>query len=537
MPRAVILSPEGSLVLATARFIREHRDKILREWEALVASEPRKVTLSGAILRDSVPELLNELADWLEGSEGPGGARMRAAAVAHAAQRLEHALELSQLIHEVRLLRVTILRLLLAAESEQQGHEHTSGMGDRVVDLARLNTGLDFAITDAVEYFVAVREQRLLELANREAKLARESDQRKSDFLAVLSHELRNPLAPIHNALHILDRAAPGSDQGQRARDVIHRQIVHLSRLVDDLLDTTRIARGKVKLHRERFDLRDVVRGTSDDHRAIFEQRGVALRLELPAGPVWIDGDPTRVSQVLSNLLQNAAKFTRAAGSVSVAIHASEGRAALRVRDDGAGMEQGVLERVFEPFVQGPQGFARQPGGLGLGLALVKGLVELHGGSVAAHSGGAGTGSEFVVNLPLAPPPSAAPSARSSPSAPPRLVLIIEDNVDAAETLAEVLALDGHHPRVAHDGTSGVALALELKPDVVLCDIGLPDIDGYEVARTLRSNGALPRTRLVALSGYAQPEDRQRARSAGFDAHLPKPPPLSELNAILADGG
>ncbi len=522
------------MTLSTAHFIREHRDEIMRDWEALVAREPREVILSGAILRDSLPQLLDELADWLEGSDAVGGARMRAAAVAHAAARLDQAFQVSQLIHEVRLLRVTLLRLLLAAESRQQEREGGLGVEDRVIELARLNTGLDYAITDAVEHFVAERERRLLDAANREAKLERESSQRKSEFLAVLSHELRNPLAPVHNALHVLDRAAPGSEQAQHARDVIHRQLAHLTRLVDDLLDSTRISRGKIELQRERFDLRDVVRGTSDDHRAIFERRGLALRLEIPAGPVWIDGDPTRMSQVLGNLLQNAAKFTPAGGSVSVAIHARNGRAALHVRDEGAGMEPAVLERVFEPFVQGPQGSARQTGGLGLGLALVKGLVELHGGSVSAHSGGPGSGSEFVVDLPLADPPSARPPAHGSPRAPPRLVLIIEDNVDAAETLAQALAIEGHHPRIAHDGRSGIALALELKPDVVLCDLGLPDIDGYEVARALRSNGNLPRTRLVALSGYAQPEDRQRAKSAGFDAHLPKPAPMSELNDILA---
>jgi signal transduction histidine kinase len=417
-------------VTVTPRFIREHREEIMREWEALVAREPRTVTLSNGILRNSLPEFLEELAEWLEGGNAPGGARMRAASVAHAADRLEHSFQLSELIHEMRLLRVTILRLLLVAEGDLQRREGIAGAPDRVTELARLNTGIDYAVTDAVEYYVAVRERRLLELAsreaelaresalaNREAELARESDQRKSDFLAVLSHELRNPLAPIHNALHILDRAPPGGEQARRARDVIERQVAHLTRLVDDLLDTTRISRGKIVLHRERFDLREVVRSTIDDHRALFEERGLALRLEVPAGPVWIDGDPTRMSQVLSNLLQNAAKFTRPAGSVSVAIHTSEGRAALHVRDDGAGMEQAVLERAFEPFVQGPQGSARQAGGLGLGLALVKGLVELHEGSVSAHSDGAGAGSEFVVNLPLASPP---PKPRAATARPAR---------------------------------------------------------------------------------------------------------------------
>lgn len=519
--------------LAASTFIREHREEILREWEALVAREPRKVMLSGAFLRNSVPELLDELADWLEGTDEPGGPRMRAAAIAHAAERLTQALDLTELIHEVRLLRLTILRLLLEAEGAEQGSNGRNGMAERVPELARLNIGLDFAMTDAVEHFVEMREQRLIE-TNQAAELARESDQRKSQFLAVLSHELRNPLGAIHNALHILDRAASGSDQAQRARDVVHRQFAHLTRLVDDLLDSSRISRGKIELQRKRFDLREVVRDTCDDHRSLFAQRALTLRLEVPAGPVWIDGDATRISQILGNLLQNAAKFTRAAGSVSVAIHTSERRASLHVRDDGAGMDRAVLERAFEPFVQGPQGFARTGGGLGLGLALVKGLVELHGGSVSAHSAGAGTGSEFVVDLPLVPPPPDTPlQARSSPGAS-RLVLIIEDNVDAATTLAELLALDGHRPHIAHDGRSGIALALELKPDIVLCDIGLPDVDGYEVARTLRANGALEKTRLVALSGYAQAEDQQRSSNAGFDAHLPKPPSLAALKDLLA---
>jgi signal transduction histidine kinase len=343
----------ASVPLETPRFIREYREKILREWEALVVREAPKVTLSSAVLRDNLPELLEELAEWLEGSDAPGGDRMRAAAVAHAAERLEHSFELSQLIDEVRLLRITILRLLLQEEANEQRREGARGMGGRVTELARLNAGLDYVITDAVEYFVAVRERRLIEMTNREAELARESDQRKSDFLAVLSHELRNPLTPIQNALHIVDRTTPGSEQARQARDVIRRQLEHLTCLADDLLESTRISRGKAQLHRERFDLRDVVRGTSDDHRVMFEQRGVVLRVEVPAGPVWIDGDQTRIAQVLSNLLQNSMKFTRTGGSVSVAIHPSDHRAALHVRDDAAGMDQALLERAFEPFVQG----------------------------------------------------------------------------------------------------------------------------------------------------------------------------------------
>jgi len=352
----------------------------VREWEALVEREPRVIKLADAVLRNHVPELLEELAEWMART-GPPGTRMRAAAIAHAAHRVDQAFQLTQLIHEVRLLRMTILRLLLAAEAAEQVQAGTQGMADRVTELARLNAGLDFVITDAVEYFVNERERRLAEMAKREADLWRESDQRKSDFLAVLSHELRNPLAPIRNGLYILDRAQPGSDQASRAMDVIHRQTEHLTRLVDDLLDATRISRGKIQLHRERFDLRDVVRRTCDDLRSVFEQRELDLRLDVPAGPIW-----------------------------------NEGQASLRVRDNGVGLEASAVERIFEPFVQLGQDWARKEGGLGLGLALVKGLASLHGGSVSARSSGLGRGSEFVVELPLAlPPPRGQPLRASLP--------------------------------------------------------------------------------------------------------------------------
>ena len=465
------------MTLVTHTFLRTSRDEIVREWEALVEREPRVVRLADAVLRNHVPALLDELAEWMEGSDGPGEARMRAAAVAHASHRLDQAFQVTQLIQEVRLLRMTILRLLLAAETAEQEGKGTAGMRDRVTELARLNAGLDYAIADAVEYFVNERERRLLEMSKREAELAREADlareaareaeraheaeRRKSEFLAVLSHELRNPLAPIRNGLYILARAQPGSDQASRARDVIHRQTEHLTRLVDDLLNVTRISRGKIELHLERFDLREAVRRTCDDHRSVFEQREIDLRLDVPAGPVWIDADPTRISEVVSNLLHNAAKFTGAKGNVNVVVDSKEGRAVLCVRDDGVGMEQSLVEHAFEPFVQVKQDQARKEGGLGLGLALVKGLASLHGGSVSARSGGLGLGSEFVVELPLASGPcgNTVPDGRGSRTAAPRLVLIIEDNLDAAQTLAQVLAFAGHGTRIAHDGRSGIALA------------------------------------------------------------------------------
>jgi signal transduction histidine kinase/ActR/RegA family two-component response regulator len=511
-------------------FLRDQRDAIVRAWEASVEEEPRVISLAGSLLRNHIPELLDELADWMELDISPGTARMRVASTVHAADRLEHKFEIAQLIHEVRLLRTTILRLVLAEESSERIEHGTIGMADRVVELARLNAGLDFAVADAVEYFATERERRLAEVTSREISRVQEQNRRQSDFLAVLSHELRNPLAPILNSLHILTHAEANTEQFGHATNVIQRQTQHLTRLVDDLLDITRISHGKIPLHPERFDLRDVVRTTCDDHRSLVEQRDLTLRLEVPGGPVWIDGDRTRIAQVTSNLLQNAVKFTARGGILNVAIAVHEQRASLRVKDSGIGLEPDLLETLFEPFIQGVP--ARQKGGLGLGLALVKGLVTLHKGTVSARSGGAGCGSEFIVELPLAPATPHAP--RETPTASPsRLVVLIEDSADNADTLARVLELNGHRVQLARDGKSGLALAVELQPDVVLCDIGLPDIDGYEVARELRMTSRLVATRLVALSGYAQPEDRQRSQEAGFDAHLVKPVVFAELNEIL----
>jgi len=365
----------------------------------------------------------------------------------------------------------------------------------------------------------------------------RDADRRKNEFLGVLSHELRNPLAPIRNSIYLLERAAPDSPPAARAREVIRRQTEHLSRLVDDLLDVTRISSGKIELERARLDLCELVRAACDDHRSLFVRDTVELRLDLPAEPAWVDGDATRLSQVIGNLLQNAAKFTPAGGQVVVGVRAAEGRSEVFVRDTGVGMEPDQVERMFEPFAQAERSLARTKGGLGLGLALAKGLVELHGGTVRAHSEGLGRGAEFRVSLPGA----AGPAADASPGPPAdggegRLVLVVEDNVDAGQSLVDLLEMEGHRVVLTRDGRSGIAMARSIRPDVVLCDLGLPDVDGFEVARTLRRDEALRATRLVALSGYARVEDRRGARDAGFDVHLPKPPPLDALRAVLAGG-
>jgi PAS domain S-box-containing protein len=386
---------------------------------------------------------------------------------------------------------------------------------------------------EAVAFVLDISERKRAEQALRDA------DRRKDEFLAILSHELRNPLAPIRNAVHLLARAPAGGEQAARARHILERQTTHLTRIVDDLLDVTRIASGKVELRRARIDLREVVQKTADDVRSIFDEARLPLRVDQPASAVWVDADATRIAQVVANLLQNAGKFTPSGGEVTVAVLAAGDRAEVRVSDTGIGIEPGEVQHMFEPFAQADRSLARAQGGLGLGLALARGLVELHGGAMAARSEGLGRGAEFTMSLPLAEP-AAAPRAgdAAETGAGALSVLVVEDNEDAAQSLADVLELRGYRVWVAHDGRSGIARARELRPDVVLCDIGLPDVDGYEVARVLSADDALRGTRLVALSGYAQPEDRARARTAGFAAHLAKPPRLEQLEeAFGAPGG
>jgi PAS domain S-box-containing protein len=380
------------------------------------------------------------------------------------------------------------------------------------------------------------KEQALRESEQRHRHLAealQDADRRKDEFLAVLSHELRNPLAPIRNSVYILEHADPTGEQAARARSVIHRQTDHLTRLVDDLLDVTRIARGKIALRRSRVDLREVVSRAADDFRLLLSERGIAFQAVLPREQVWVDADATRVTQVIGNLLHNASKFTRRGGEVALSLAVGDRDAQIRVRDTGAGIDPALLPRVFDAFVQGERTLARTEGGLGLGLALVKGITELHGGSVAVRSEGAGNGSEFEVRLPLRPPAAAqdASRVRVRRAGEARRVLVVDDNVDAANTLAEVVEMLGHAAEIAYDGPSAIAKARENPPDVVLCDIGLPDMSGYEVAQALRREGG--QMQLFAVTGYAQPEDVKSAVDAGFDGHVAKPVDAAEIERLL----
>jgi PAS domain S-box-containing protein len=371
------------------------------------------------------------------------------------------------------------------------------------------------------------------------AEALAESDRNKNHFLAVLSHELRNPLAPITNSLYILDHAVPGGEQARRAQAVIARQVGQLARLVDDLLDATRISRNKLTLQRQPLDLNQLVRRTLDDHGPQFEKNEVHIEFSPAPNPMLVNGDENRLAQIVGNLLQNAAKFTGPGGRTRVFVSAdSESkRAVVRVADTGVGMAPEMLARLFQPFAQADATLDRSQGGLGLGLALVKALVELHEGTITAHSAGLGQGAEFVVRLPLVPEEVAtdAPAhARTLASSGRRRVLIIEDNIDAADSLREALEFGGHEVEVAYNGPAGIARARKYKPEVVFCDIGLPGMDGFDVARAFRADSALRGAYLVALSGYAQPEDVLRASQAGFDQHLAKSPSLERLEQALA---
>ena len=364
----------------------------------------------------------------------------------------------------------------------------------------------------------------------------READRRKTEFLAMLSHELRNPLAPITNSLYVLEHVAPGGDQARRAQEVIGRQVDQLVRMVDDLLEITRITRGKVQLRPQRLELNDLVRRTIEDHRQLFDTAGVRLVSDPAPQDVFINADKNRIAQVVANLLSNAVKFTPCGGRVAVTVDAdsSSGWASVRFADTGTGIPQEFLPRLFEPFTQADRSLDRRGGGLGLGLALVKGLVEQHGGTIVASSEGPGCGSEFTVRLPLAPnEPARERSDRGARGAARRRVLVIDDNIDAADSLRVLLDLEGHSVEVAYDGPEGIAKALDFRPELVLCDIGLPEMDGFAVARALRAEKALETACLVALSGYALPEDLARAAAAGFVRHLAKPPSVEKLREVL----
>jgi len=366
----------------------------------------------------------------------------------------------------------------------------------------------------------------------------RQSSNRKDEFLCMLAHELRNPLAPLRNAVHLLYLRGNDPAVVARVRDMMDRQITHLGRLVEDLVDVSRITRGTINLNRERTDLARLARLTTEDQREIFQNSGITIETRLPEIPVWVHGDRTRLTQVLENLLENARKFTQTGGRIEIEVVADLSRqeAVMQVRDTGIGVDPALLPQIFEPFTQADRSLDRKRGGLGLGLALVKRLVELHDGTVSAHSAGNEKGAEFTVRLPLQDEPMALSESRPSPASTTRhvRVLVVEDNRDSAESLRMMLATQGYEVALAYTGIEGVEAARRVRPDVVICDVGLPGMDGYAVAQAIRMNPGTAKARLIAVTGYGQNDDRVRALASGFDKHLVKPADPQVLLGLLA---
>ena len=396
---------------------------------------------------------------------------------------------------------------------------------------------------------IALDNARLYSSLQREIVRSREAEEslqdanrRKDEFLAMLSHELRNPLAPIRNAVEVIRRLAPPDPKLTMARDVVDRQVTLLARLVEELLDVSRISQGKIALKKEPVDLARIVAHSVETARPLIDTRNQTLTVSVPAAPVWLSADFARLSQVVANLLNNASKYTGERGRIELTASADEGEARIVVRDNGAGIEPQLLGRVFDLFVQGDRALDRGQGGLGIGLTLVKRLVELHQGSVEAASDGPGRGATFTVTLPcisVVEPqqrPAPAINSKSSSEVYGRRVLVVDDNIDAAESTAAFLRLEGHEVKAVHDGLQALSSLKVFDPHVVVLDIGLPGLDGYAVARQLRERGDTSHVLLIALTGYGQKEDRQRAADAGFDYHYVKPADPREIQAAIERG-
>ena len=390
------------------------------------------------------------------------------------------------------------------------------------------------ALLSTVRAALRGRERQYLTRAHlRERELA---DQRKDEFLATLAHELRNPLAPIRNSVSFL-RLSNGALPAPQLWEMMERQVAHMVRLVDDLMEVSRITRGKIELRKARVELTAVLAAAMETSRPLIEAANHALDVDLPDEPLALEADAMRLAQVFSNLLNNAAKYTDAGGRIRIAARREDGQAVISIVDNGVGMSAESLASVFDMFVQARLSDQREQGGLGIGLTIARSLVEMHEGTISAHSDGAGTGTRLVVRLPLASAVAVEAAARA-PAAPPvaaslTRVLVVDDNVDAADSLGAVLQMLGAEVRVVHDGEAALASFSSYRPAVVFLDIGMPVMDGYEVARRMRRCKEARDAKIIALTGWGQERDRENSRAAGFDHHLIKPADLGSLRAVL----
>jgi signal transduction histidine kinase len=435
----------------------------------------------------------------------------------------------------------------LAQANAQLAQANTTLQAEKTRELETLNCILQHANTELAAANRSLQSE-VTERARVELAL-KEADRHKDEFLAMLAHELRNPLAPIHNAVQLMRRKPAADPLVARSREIIERQLAHLTRLVDDLLDVSRITRGKINLAKEVIDLPTLVARAVETAQPLIEEHGHELTVEIPSDTVAVLGDPTRLTQALANVLSNAAKYTDPGGRITISARPDGPEIEVRVRDTGIGIPAELLPLIFNLFTQLDHSAGRAQSGLGIGLALVRRLIEMHGGSVTAHSNGPGQGSEFVIRLPLhtmdaresnrkphsnSQPPveQSMPDADGIPAQ--RRILVADDNNDALESLATLLQLGGHEVYTAANGELALEYAERHRPEVALLDIGMPMLDGYEVARRIRAQPWGARITLVALTGWGQDSDRRHSREAGFDSHLVKPLDLEMLTDLLA---
>jgi signal transduction histidine kinase len=426
-------------------------------------------------------------------------------------------------------------------QNERREHERRLAEERQRWEMDRLRAEAEREKRNA-EVLARKNEELARTVAERERAEAalRDADRRKDEFLAMLAHELRNPLAPVLNALHVLRLHGPLAPELDQARAMAERQVRNMARLIDDLLDVSRITRGKIQLRKQPVELGPALARAAEASRPLLHERGHQLEVSGPPEPVWLDADPTRLEQILTNLLSNAAKYTEPGGKIWLTAAADGDGVVLSVRDTGIGIPPDKLESIFEMFMQVERSLdSPAQWGLGIGLALVRSLVGLHGGRVSAHSEGPGRGSEFVVRLPRLrqavverPPPEPAAAVNGGRAL---RVLVVDDNKDAANSLALLLNLKGHQVSLAHDGPAALEAARTARPEVIILDIALPGMDGYEVARRLRAEEGDRHPLLVAMTGYGQEEDRRRSRLAGFNHHLVKPVDFQELQNLFAE--
>lgn len=474
------------------------------------------------VLLDHLPSFLTELGRGLQQEGDPYGTPHCLPAVIHGEQRWQAGWSLWELVRDYQILRIVVLDYL----------DEILDRSLRMREVLAIGLALDESIAASVTRYVRFCDDH----ARQQTAALREADRHKNEFLAMLAHELRNPLAPISNSIDILRVSNPDPAATRQLMDIMDRQVSQMSRLVDDLLDMSRIALGKLTLQGQRLDLKVVLTQAVQSVTPSAEARSHALSVSLLDGPLWVEGDPGRLLQVFVNLLNNAVKYTPPNGQISVTANREGSQAVVSIKDNGIGIAHEMIEHIFDLFTQIDLGADRDggSGGLGIGLSLVRRLVELHKGNITAFSSGRDQGSEFVVSLPLlatAIQPAVPPTTPVSVSG--RRILVIEDNADARNSLSLLLKLVGHQVLVAENGQRGIEIGCAERPDVALIDIGLPDMPGYEVARKLHQTLG-ERTFLVALTGFNQPEDLQHARAAGFHEHLAKPVKLQTLQEMFA---